>query len=161
MPEFKVERENVSFWLRVKPRATRERLTVDASGELRLAEKLAQSPAPGGTPLPVLIEVNLGGEISKAGVRAGEVAALAEQIAPMETLELRGLMVIPPFLENPEDVRPYFRQLRALACDLERRNLPNVSMLELSMGMSHDFEIAIEEGATMVRVGTAIFGRRE
>jgi uncharacterized pyridoxal phosphate-containing UPF0001 family protein len=88
------------------------------------------------------------------------VAALAEQIAPMETLELRGLMVIPPFLENPEDVRPYFRQLRALAGDLERRNLPNVSLRELSMGMSHDFEVAIEEGATMVRIGTAIFGER-
>ena len=108
----------------------------------------------------MLIEVNLGEETSKAGVRAAEVAALAEQIAPMETLELRGLMVIPPFLENPEDVRPYFRQLRALAGDIEARNLPNVSMRELSMGMSHDFEVAIEEGATIVRVGTAIFGER-
>ena len=125
-----------------------------------LAEKLAQAAAPGDARLPVLIEVNLGEETSKAGVRAGEVAALAEQIAPLETLELRGLMVIPPFFENPEDVRPYFRQLRALASDLEGRNLPNVSMHELSMGMSHDFEVAIEEGATIVRVGTAIFGPR-
>jgi len=78
----------------------------------------------------------------------------------LETLELRGLMVIPPFFPNPEDVRPYFQRLRALAGDLERRNLPNVSMHELSMGMSHDFEVAIEEGATMVRIGTAIFGER-
>ena len=69
-------------------------------------------------------------------------------------------MVIPPFLENPEEVRPYFRQLRALAARIEARNLPNVSMRELSMGMSHDFEVAIEEGATMVRMGTAIFGER-
>jgi hypothetical protein len=69
-------------------------------------------------------------------------------------------MVIPPFLANQEDVRPYFRQLRALAGDLEARHLPNVSMRELSMGMSHDFEVAIEEGATIVRVGTAIFGER-
>jgi len=69
--------------------------------------------------------------------------------------------VIPPFLENPEDVRPYFRRLRALASVIEARNLPHVSMRELSMGMSHDFEVAIEEGATIVRVGTAIFGTRQ
>ena len=133
---------------------------VHSLDSLHLAEKLMQAAPPGGARLPVLIEVNLGEETSKAGVRAGEVAALAEQVAPLETLELRGLMVIPPFFENPEDVRPYFRQLRALARDLERRNLPNVSMQELSMGMSHDFELAIEEGATMVRIGTAIFGAR-
>jgi pyridoxal phosphate enzyme (YggS family) len=133
---------------------------VHSLDSLRLAEKLAQAAAPGDARLPVLIEVNLGEEISKSGVRGGEVAALAEQIARMETLELRGLMVIPPFLVNPEEVRPYFRQLRALACDLELLHLPNVSMRELSMGMSHDFEVAIEEGATIVRVGTAIFGER-
>ena len=92
---------------------------VHSLDSLRLAEKLAQAAALGGARLPVLIEVNLGEETSKAGVRAAEVAALAEQIAPMETLELRGLMVIPPFLENPEDVRPYFRQLRALAGEIE------------------------------------------
>jgi uncharacterized pyridoxal phosphate-containing UPF0001 family protein len=69
-------------------------------------------------------------------------------------------MVIPPFFENPEDVRPFFRQLRELAGEIEARRLPNVSMRELSMGMSHDFEVAIEEGATIVRVGTAIFGVR-
>jgi hypothetical protein len=134
---------------------------VHSLDSLRLAEKLAQAAAPGGSRLPVLIEVNLGEEISKGGVGAGDVAALAAQIAALDTLELRGLMVIPPFLENLEEVRPYFRHLRALACDLERRNLPNVCMHELSMGMSHDFEIAIEEGATMVRVGTAIFGGRQ
>ncbi len=133
---------------------------VHSLDSLRLAEKLAQAAASGGTHLPVLIEVNLGEEISKAGVRAAEVTALAEQLAPLETLDLRGLMVIPPFLENPEGVRPYFRQLRALADEIDRRNLPNVSMRELSMGMSNDFEVAIEEGATMVRVGTAIFGER-
>jgi pyridoxal phosphate enzyme (YggS family) len=133
---------------------------VHSLDSLRLAQKLAQSAVPGNPRLPVLIEVNLGEESSKAGVRASEVAALAEQIAPSDTLELRGLMVIPPFFENPEDVRPYFRQLRALARDIESRNLSNISMRELSMGMSHDFEVAIEEGATIVRVGTAIFGER-
>jgi pyridoxal phosphate enzyme (YggS family) len=126
----------------------------------RLAEKLAQAVPTGRTRLPVLIEVNLGEENSKAGVRAGEVPALAEQIARFETLELRGLMVIPPLGDDPEDARPYFRQLRAIACGLEARNLSNASMRELSMGMSNDFEVAIEEGATMVRVGRAIFGER-
>jgi hypothetical protein len=133
---------------------------VHSLDSLHLAEKLAQAAASDGARLPVLIEVNLGEESSKAGVRAGEVAALAEQVVPFATLELRGLMVIPPFRDNPEDVRPYFRQLRALAREIEARNLPNVSMHELSMGMSHDFEVAIEEGATMVRIGTAIFGAR-
>ncbi|MFZ0962250.1 MAG: YggS family pyridoxal phosphate-dependent enzyme [Terriglobia bacterium] len=145
-----------------KVRAARELFHwVHSLDSLRLAEKLVQAASPGDARLPVLLEVNLGGEASKAGVRAKEVAALAEQIAPMETLALRGLMVIPPFLANAEDVRPYFRQLRALARDIETRNLPNVSMRELSMGMSHDFEVAIEEGATIVRVGTAIFGERK
>jgi pyridoxal phosphate enzyme (YggS family) len=144
-----------------KARAARELFQwVHSVDSLRLAEKLALAADPGGAPLPVLIEVNLGEETSKAGVRAREVSALAEQIAPLEALELRGLMVIPPFFENPEDVRPYFRQLRTLAGDIEARNLPDVSMRELSMGMSHDFEVAIEEGATIVRVGTAIFGGR-
>lgn len=134
---------------------------VHSLDSLRLAERLAQAVEPGGARLPVLIEVNLGEETSKAGVRAGDVSTLVEQVAQLDTLDLRGLMVIPPFLENPEDVRPYFRQLRALASGIESGNLSNVSMRELSMGMSHDFEVAIEEGATIVRVGTAIFGTRQ
>jgi len=134
---------------------------VHSVDSLRLAEKLVQAASLGGPRLPVLLEVNLGEEASKAGVRAADVASLAEQIAPLETLELRGLMVIPPFFEDAEAVRPYFRQLRMLAAQIEARNLPHVSMRELSMGMSHDFEVAIEEGATMVRIGTAIFGTRE
>jgi pyridoxal phosphate enzyme (YggS family) len=144
-----------------KARVARELFDwVQSVDSLRLAERLAQGPASPGTRLPVLIEVNLGEETSKAGVQAAEAAALAEQIALLGTLDLRGLMVIPPFLENPEGLRPYFRQLRALADEIEKRNLPNVSMRELSMGMSNDFEVAIEEGATIVRVGTAIFGER-
>ncbi len=128
---------------------------------LRLAEKLAAAAACNSDRLPALLEVNLGGEITKSGTRAEEVAALAEKVAPLETLELRGLMVIPPFSEDPEKGRPFFRRLRELAKEIESRNLPNVSMRELSMGMSHDFEVAIEEGATIVRVGTAIFGPRQ
>jgi PLP dependent protein len=133
---------------------------VQSIDSLRLAEKLALAANPGAAPLPVLIEVNLGEEISKAGVLAGEVATLAEQIATSTALELRGLMVIPPFFEHPVEVRPCFRQLRKLATEVESRRLPNVSMRELSMGMSNDFEVAIEEGATIIRVGTAIFGER-
>jgi hypothetical protein len=133
---------------------------VHSVDSIHLAQKLAQAAAPASAPLPVLMEVNLAGEASKAGVPAADVPALAEQIAAMESLALRGLMVIPPFRENPEEVRPYFRQLRMLAAEIAARKLPNVSMRELSMGMSHDFEIAIEEGATLVRIGTAIFGSR-
>jgi len=127
---------------------------------LRLAGKLDQAAAGGGERLAVLIEVNLGGELTKSGAREDEVAELAEQVGRLATVELRGLMVIPPFLEDPERVRPYFRRLRQLAQEINSRHLPNVSMRELSMGMSHDFEVAIEEGATMVRIGTAIFGLR-
>jgi PLP dependent protein len=126
----------------------------------RLAEKLAQAAPPGGARLPVLIEVNLGEETSKAGVPAGQLAALAEQVSNLETLAVRGLMAIPPFCADPEGARPYFRQLRGFAVDLAARNLPNVATRELSMGMSNDFEVAVEEGATILRVGTAIFGGR-
>ena len=144
-----------------KARAARDLFDwVHSIDSLRLAAKLDQAAGPADPPLPVLIEVNLGDEVSKAGVRATEMLELAEQISRMTTLALRGLMVIPPFSANPENVRPSFRELRALACEIESRNLPNVSMRELSMGMSHDFEVAIEEGATIVRVGTAIFGAR-
>jgi pyridoxal phosphate enzyme (YggS family) len=144
-----------------KARAARDLFHwVHSIDSLRLAAKLDQAAASADQPLSVLIEVNLGDEVSKTGVRATETFKLAEQISRMRTLELRGLMVIPPFSANPEDVRPSFRELRALAREIESRNLPNVSMRELSMGMSHDFEVAIEEGATIVRVGTAIFGAR-
>jgi pyridoxal phosphate enzyme (YggS family) len=127
---------------------------------LRLAEKLDKVAASRGAKLPVLIEVNLGGEAAKAGAESSAVAGLADELSRLETLELCGLMVIPPFLEEAEMVRPYFRRLRELAKDIAARDVPNVSMQELSMGMSHDFEVAIEEGATMVRIGTAIFGPR-
>ncbi len=127
----------------------------------RLAEKLAQAAPCSSDRLPVLLEVNLGEEATKSGMRPEEAVRLAEQVARLETLELRGLMVIPPFFEDPENARPYFRRLRELAKEIDSRKLPNVSMRELSMGMSHDFEVAIEEGATIVRVGTAIFGPRQ
>ncbi|HAD04398.1 MAG: YggS family pyridoxal phosphate enzyme [Desulfuromonadales bacterium GWD2_61_12] len=107
----------------------------------------------------ILLEVNLGDEGSKAGSGAAEVLALATAVARLPHLRLRGLMALPPFLDDPAAVRPYFRRLRELALELSRA-LPGIELPELSMGMSHDFEVAIEEGATLIRVGTALFGAR-
>jgi pyridoxal phosphate enzyme (YggS family) len=134
--------------------------SVDSIDDLALAQRLdrardGQSDVP---KLRVLLEVRVGDEESKSGVEAEEAAMLAEKVATLPHLELRGLMCIPPFLEDAEKVRPYFRRLRELRDSLAKkigRELP-----VLSMGMSHDFEVAIEEGATEVRVGTAIFGSR-
>ena len=133
---------------------------VHSLDSLRLAQKLDEAAVCSGDRLPVLIEVNLGEEQTKSGVREQDMLPLAEQVSRLATIELRGLMVLPPFFEDPEQARPFFRRLRELARTIESASLPGVSMRELSMGMSHDFEVAIEEGATMVRVGTAIFGRR-
>ena len=133
---------------------------VHSVDSFRLAERLDGMAASPSDRLPVLVEVNLGGEGTKSGVPEGELAPLLEAVSGLATLEVRGLMVIPPFADDPEQTRPYFRRLRELAATIAARNLPGVSMRELSMGMSHDFEVAIEEGATMVRVGTAIFGER-
>jgi PLP dependent protein len=112
-----------------------------------LANKLNEAAA---QPLPVLIEVKLHEEANKSGVSEPALPALVEMFGDYSNLQLRGLMAIPPYFDNPEDVRPYFRKLRKLAGQC---GLP-----ELSMGMSNDFEVAIEEGATMVRVGSALFG---
>ncbi len=132
---------------------------VQSVDSLHIAERINLFAA-GGRKLPVLLEVNLGKEASKFGVEEAEVIRLAQGVGRLEGLELRGLMTLPPFFGEAEEVRPYFRRLRELARLIEDQNLPGVSMRELSMGMSHDFEIAIEEGATIVRVGTAIFGAR-
>jgi pyridoxal phosphate enzyme (YggS family) len=108
--------------------------------------------------LRVLIQVNVGEEPQKSGVHPEEVAALLEVVEGCSHLDVRGLMAIPPFLENPEDVRPYFAGLAELLARINRgRNQP---LIELSMGMSNDYQIAIQEGATIVRLGTAIFGPR-
>jgi len=132
---------------------------IQSVDSLRLAERLEKVAPPGGR-LPIMLEVNLGEEPSKFGVREGELLQLAEGVGLLATLELRGLMVIPPFFEDATKSRPFFRRLRELAASIASRNLPGVSMQELSMGMSHDFEVAVEEGATIVRIGTAIFGPR-
>jgi len=135
---------------------------VDSLDSLRLAEKLDHAAASRAGKLPVLIEINVGGEESKNGipVDSPELEDLLRGAARLEHLEVRGLMAVPPFAANPEATRPYFRLLRDLRDQIAQRKLPRIGMDVLSIGMSHDFEVAIEEGSTCVRVGTAIFGER-
>ena len=111
-------------------------------------------------PVDVLIEVNIAREKTKAGVDPEGAVKLARAISAMTNLKLRGLMAIPPSFEQPEMSSPYFAMVRRLAERINKERLPGVYLRELSMGMSNDFEVAIEEGATMVRLGTAIFGTR-
>jgi uncharacterized pyridoxal phosphate-containing UPF0001 family protein len=118
-----------------------------------------KSGAASGKRLRVLIEVRLGDETTKSGVAEAGLAALSESVAGLANLELLGLMTIPPFLDDPERVRPYFSKLREIREDLVRR--VGRPLPVLSMGMSHDFEIAVEEGATEIRVGSALFGARK
>lgn len=131
--------------------------SLDSDG---LAEKLASTAESQGQRVPVLIQVHLANEPTKHGVEPAALREFLERAAALKGLVVEGLMTIPPFLESPDEVRPYFRRLRELARELSRHRLPGVEMHELSMGMSHDFEVAIEEGATQVRLGTALFGPR-
>jgi len=110
--------------------------------------------------LPVLIQVDLGHEETKSGIDESEITHLVENLGPLTRVKLIGLMTLPPFFDDPEQSRPFFRRLRELRDELNRRGAFGDRTGELSMGMTHDFEVAIEEGATMVRVGTAIFGAR-
>ncbi len=135
---------------------------VDSVDSLKLAEKLDAAARRLGRKLNVLIEINVGGEAAKSGV-APDSPALEELLkaAPrLEALVFRGLMTVPPFTDDPAGARPNFRKLRELRDTIASRKLPGIAMDELSMGMSHDFEAAIEEGSTCVRIGTAIFGER-
>lgn len=135
---------------------------VDSVDSIKLAEKLDAGARTQNKKLPVLIEINVGGEQAKSGVAPG--SRLLEELlltAPrLEALQFRGLMTVPPFVDDPEAARPFFRKLRELRDAIAMRKLPDIAMDVLSLGMSHDFEVAIEEGSTCVRVGTAIFGDR-
>ena len=135
---------------------------IDSVDSYRLAQKLNSSAEIAGKTLPILIEINVGGEEAKNGIALG--SAELEQIllrAPQwKNLVVRGLMTVPPYTEDPEGARSFFRQLRAIREGIAGRHLPAIAMDVLSMGMSHDFEVAIEEGSTCVRVGTEIFGER-
>jgi pyridoxal phosphate enzyme (YggS family) len=134
---------------------------VDSVDSLRLAEKL-DAAATQVKKLAVLIEINVGGEAAKNGLPpdSSELNQILRAAPRLESLEFRGLMTVPPFTEDPQQARPYFRKLRQLRDQIAAKGLPAISMDVLSMGMSHDFEVAIEEGSTCVRIGTAIFGER-
>ena len=135
---------------------------IDSVDSLRLAERLDRAAASLGRVVPVLIEINVGGEESKSGMPmdSPELDSLLRGMEKLVHLETHGLMSVPPFTPNPEGARPYFRLLRDLRDSIAARKLPRIAMDTLSMGMSHDFEVAIEEGSTCVRIGTAIFGER-
>lgn len=135
---------------------------VDSVDSVRLAEKLNQAAQQANRVLPVLIEINVGGEESKSGmaVSSPELEEILNGAEDFTHIQISGLMTIPPFTEDPQGARPYFRTLRELRDKIAARNLPHVRMDVLSIGMSHDFEVAIEEGSSCIRVGTAIFGER-
>ena len=135
---------------------------VDSVDSLRMAEKLNGFAESAGKILSVLIEINLGGEPTKSGIPPGsdELEQIVQGAPRWGNLKIQGLMTVPPYTEDPEGSRPYFRQLRQIRESIATRAFPQIGMAVLSMGMSHDFEVAIEEGSTCVRVGTAIFGLR-
>lgn len=114
-----------------------------------------------GKTIRTLIEVNLGDEASKSGIVQRDVAELVRRVGDLSHVRVEGLMAVPPFKENPEEVRPYFCTLKDLQVELQCLKIPNVSLDQLSMGMTHDYPIAVEEGATIVRIGTALFGPRK
>ncbi len=127
----------------------------------RLAEEISREAVRKDTTVEILIEVNVAGEESKYGVSPEDAPELVEKIASLPAIKIQGLMTIAPFTENPEENRPFFRKLKQLCVDIERKNIDNVNMSVLSMGMTGDYSVAIEEGATCVRVGTGIFGERQ
>ncbi|MGA8345927.1 MAG: YggS family pyridoxal phosphate-dependent enzyme [Candidatus Sulfotelmatobacter sp.] len=135
---------------------------VDSLDSVKLAERLDAAARSSNKKLSVLIEINVGGEAAKSGVApdSRELEELLLAVPRLEALEFHGLMTVPPFTDSPEQARPHFRKLRELRDAIGARKLPAVGIDVLSMGMSHDFEVAIEEGSTCVRVGTAIFGER-
>ena len=128
---------------------------------IKLARALDKQARRQGKIQPILIQVNIAEEKSKSGITEDAAPQLIRQVSRCGNLSVRGLMTMPPFFNAPEKVRPYFRALRQLATRIEAMNIERAAMTELSMGMTGDFEVAIEEGATIVRVGTAIFGERQ
>jgi hypothetical protein len=146
---------------RNKARAAVETFDVIQSlDNVALARALDKEGRKRGKTVRLLVEVNLAGEQSKSGVAKDKVADLLCAAGELSSLSIEGLMAVPPFCENPEDVRPYFQTLRELRERLRERRIANVDLKELSMGMTYDYTVAVEEGATIVRIGTALFGPR-
>lgn len=134
---------------------------IESLDSLALALELDKEGRKKGKTVRTFIEVNLGDEQSKSGIGRDQVAELVKRVGELSHVRVEGLMAVPPFNEDPEQVRPYFRALKDLQAELACLGIPNVSLTELSMGMTHDYFIAVEEGATMVRIGTALFGPRK
>ena len=126
----------------------------------RLAQEISLQAQKQNITVPILIEVNIAKEESKFGIAKEDTIQLVEEIAELPNLTIQGLMTIAPFVDDPEDNRLYFREIKQLSVDIKNKNIDNVTMDVLSMGMTNDYEVAIEEGATIVRVGTGIFGAR-
>ncbi len=127
---------------------------------LKLAQELDKRAGAAGIRMKILVEVNVSGEDSKSGVARDDAVALIREISALENISLQGLMTMPPWFDDPEDARPYFAALRELRDRIVKEGIPHSEMNELSMGMSQDYRVAVEEGATIVRIGTAIFGER-
>lgn len=134
--------------------------SVQSVHSVELLERLARAAAAKGEQLPVLVQVDLAHEATKSGLDEAELRPLLARARDLEGIRVEGLMLLPPYADDPEQVRPWFRRLRELRDTLLQEGIPQEQVRELSMGMSHDFEVAIEEGATIVRVGSAIFGHR-
>lgn len=132
---------------------------IQSVDSLELAQEMDRR-MPTGKVMPILLQVNVGGEAQKSGLAPEDLENALIAMARLPSLRVQGLMTVPPFFEDPQMTRPYFRELAALSRSMAALTLPGVSMETLSMGMSHDFEVAIEEGATMVRVGSSLFGMR-
>ena len=133
---------------------------IHSLGSLELAEAIEKNAARKNLVMPCLVEVNMAGEESKGGIAPGQAEEFVRTVSAFEHIQIHGFMTIAPFVDDPELNRVHFRGLRNLAVDIGRKNIDNVMVNELSMGMTGDFEVAIEEGATLVRVGTGIFGER-
>lgn len=133
---------------------------IQSLDNLRLARMLDREAGEQDREVDVLLEVNLAGERSKTGVAEQGLAPLLREVSGLSRIRVKGLMIVPPFADDPETSRPYFRKLRELRDSLNELGLPNVALEELSMGMTHDYPVAVAEGSTLVRVGTALFGPR-
>jgi len=134
---------------------------IQSLDSMALALELDKEGRRNGKTVRTLIEVNLGDEASKSGIGQDEVAELLKRVGDLSHVRVEGFMAVPPFKEKPEEIRPYFRALKDLRVELQCLEIPNVSLNQLSMGMTHDYPIAVEEGATIVRIGTALFGPRK
>ena len=134
---------------------------IESLDSVGLARELEKQGERIGKEIRALVEVNLAGEESKSGIAKADLAPLLEAIAEFNHVTVEGLMTVPPFREDPEETRPYFRELSELKAKFNGQRIPHVDLQELSMGMTHDYPVAVEEGATIVRIGTALFGPRE